>query len=173
MESWHNTKFAKYSSLVNIIHSNGWTTDLFLIEVGARGYCSNTVPHALKRIGFTNRLAYKTSKTLAEIARKASFCIWLARNSKEWKPDEDLLKLPHIPKVLHKKACVGVPLQVKGSQKTCQNLPSTSSKEVPLQSSLSQHAGFVNKGNTCYVNAILQALSVLPNFWLPVSLRNI
>ena len=29
----------------------------------------------------------------------------------------------------------------------------------------SKHAGLVNKGNTCYLNSILQALSVIPHFW--------
>ena len=37
-----------------------------------------------------------------------------------------------------------------------------SAKETVLGS---KHAGFINKGNTCYINAILQGLSVIPSFW--------
>ena len=29
----------------------------------------------------------------------------------------------------------------------------------------SKHTGFINKGNTCYINSILQVLSTLPFFW--------
>ena len=28
-----------------------------------------------------------------------------------------------------------------------------------------KHVGFFNKGNMCYVNSILQALSVIPSLW--------
>ena len=68
MESWHSAKLSKYSSLFNVIQSNGWTADLYAIEVGARGFCSSTLP--LKRLRFSNRLAYKTSQSLVEVSRK-------------------------------------------------------------------------------------------------------
>ena len=81
MESWHSTKVAKYSCLVNTITSNGWCADLFAIEVGARGYCSRTVT-CLKRLGFSNKLAFPTAKKVGQTSMKSSFCIWLARNSR-------------------------------------------------------------------------------------------
>ena len=153
MESWHSAKISRYSSLVKIIESNKWTADLFAVEVGARGYCSGTVPHSLKRLGFNNKLAYQTSKLLAEISRKSSFCIWLARNSKSWLPNADHPKQS-------KQARFKAPLPVRSPRKTYQVMSSASRKsDQPI------HAGFVNKGNTCYVNSILQALSVLPNLW--------
>ena len=153
MESWHSAKISRYSSLVKIIESNKWTADLFAVEVGARGYCSRTVPHSLKRLGFNNKLAYQTSKLLAEISRKSSFCIWLARNSKSWLPNADHPKQS-------KQARFKAPLPVRGPRKTYQVMSSASRKsDQPI------HAGFFNKGNTCYVNSILQALSVLPNLW--------
>ena len=89
MESWHSTKVAKYSCLVNTITSNGWCADLFAIEVGARGYCSRTVTSCSKRLGFSNKLAFSTAKKVGQTSTKSSFCIWLARNSREW--PEDLL----------------------------------------------------------------------------------
>ena len=41
----------------------------------------------LKKLGFSNKLARKTSKLLRYTAMNSSFCIWLGRNSAEWNPD--------------------------------------------------------------------------------------
>ena len=52
-------------------------------------------------------------------------------------------------------------------------------KQTPFKNKVSKHSnakysqplskfyrpGFINKGNTCYMNALLQALSVLTGFW--------
>ena len=43
MESWHSTKINKYLALKVTIESNVWSVELFAVEVGARGYCSNSV----------------------------------------------------------------------------------------------------------------------------------
>ena len=83
MESWHSDKLLRYSGLVNMIKHNGWYVDLFAVEVGARGYCSI----CLKRLGFPNKLAFSTARKLGQTSMKCSFCIWLARNSKEWSED--------------------------------------------------------------------------------------
>ena len=53
MENWHVTKFCKYSGLIHIISSNGWTVDFFAVEVGASGYCPTSVTSCLKQqVGF-------------------------------------------------------------------------------------------------------------------------
>ena len=87
MESWHSTKLLKYSGLASVISSNGWYCDLFTIEVGARGYCSRSVTTCLKRLGFCNNLAFASAKKFGEISIRASFCIWVAINSKVWSLD--------------------------------------------------------------------------------------
>ena len=48
MESWHSTKINKYLALKTTIESNGWSVELFAVEVGARGYCSKSALCCLK-----------------------------------------------------------------------------------------------------------------------------
>ena len=72
---------------------------------------------------------------------ECSFCIWLARNNKDWTPSTANCHLND------------------PSKETC-NSPSS-------LSSLKQTIKPVSncKGNTCYGNSILQVLSVVPNLW--------
>ena len=93
MESWHSIKLTKYSALVESILLNGWCVDLFAIEVRARGYCSRSATTCLKRLGFGNKLAFSTAKTLGQKSMESSFYIWLARNSRSWSQNAtDLIK---------------------------------------------------------------------------------
>ena len=144
MEAWHNAKVNKYMPLKSVIENNGWNVDLFAVEVGARGYCSRSVLCCFKSLGLRNCTINTTIKQLSKCSMECSFCIWLARNNKAWFSKEiDLsLKTPEDP-LAH------------------QNPQSTTSK-TPLP------VGFINKGNTCYANAILQVLSVLPSLWIRV-----
>ena len=144
MEAWHNAKVNKYMPLKSVIENNGWNVDLFAVEVGARGYCSRSVLCCFKSLGLRNCTINTTIKQLSKCSMECSFGIWLARNNKAWFSKEiDLsLKTPEDP-LAH------------------QNPQSTTSK-TPLP------VGFINKGNTCYANAILQVLSVLPSLWIRV-----
>ena len=143
-EAWHNAKVNKYMPLKSVIENNGWNVDLFAVEVGARGYCSRSVLCCFKSLGLRNCTINTTIKQLSKCSMECSFCIWLARNNKAWFSKEiDLsLKTPEDP-LAH------------------QNPQSTTSK-TPLP------VGFINKGNTCYANAILQVLSVLLSLWIRV-----
>ena len=80
---------------------------------------------------------------------ECSFCIWLARNNKEWTSTTNL--------------------NVKDSLKESCNSPSMpypKQKIKPVSKANSFHlVGFINKGNTCYTNSILQVLSVMPTLW--------
>ena len=82
---------------------------------------------------------------------ECSFCIWLARNNKAWSSKE-------------------IELSLKTSEDPLvhQNPLSTTSKTNSLKTNSPLPVGFINKGNTCYANAILQVLSVLPSLWIRV-----
>ena len=151
MEAWHNVKVNKYMPLKSVIESNGWNVDLFAVEVGVRGYCSRSVLCCFKSLGLRNRTINTTIKQLSKCSMECSFCIWLARNNKAWSSKEiDLsLKTPEDP-LVH------------------QNPLSTTSKTNSLKTNSPLPVGFINKGNTCYANAILQVLSVLPSLWIRV-----
>ena len=82
MESWHGTKINKYSAL----KTESWCVNLFAIEVGASGYCSRSVLCCFKKLGFNNKLIRNTIKKLSKSSMECSFCIWPARNNKEWTP---------------------------------------------------------------------------------------
>ena len=135
MESWLSTKINKY------LESNGWSVELFAVEVGARGYCSKSVLCCLKKLGFNNTLIRNNIKNFSKSSMECSFCIWLARNNKEWTSTTNL--------------------KVKDSLKESCNSPSPMPypkqkiKPVSKANSICP-VGFINKGNTCYANSILQ-----------------
>ena len=72
MESWHSVKLGKYTPLSTIISSNGWSVDLFAVEVGARGYCAKSLPITLKKLGFGSNLVKSSTKTLGSTSMKSS-----------------------------------------------------------------------------------------------------
>ena len=151
MESWHSTKLLKYSGLASVISCNGWYCDLFTIE-----------STCLKRLGFCNNLAFASAKKLGKIIMRASFCIWVARNSKVWSPDIDLIETKHPPVKKEKR-----PDSLKKSTPPPSESPKSPARTEPPKSNEAStyHAGFINKGNTCYANSILQVLSDIPALW--------
>ena len=90
METWHSRKKDKYVSLCSEIKRNGWATHFFAIEVGARGYCAESVRYCLKRLGFRNKLCRTTLKSLSSASLRSSFYIWLTRNSRDWKQQQEV-----------------------------------------------------------------------------------
>ena len=151
MEAWHNAKVNKYMPLKSVIENNGWNVDLFAVEVGARGYCCRSVLCCFKSLPLRNRTINTTIKQLSKCSMECSFCIWLARNNKAWSSKE-----------------VDLSLKTPEDSLVEQNPLSTTSKTNSLKTNSPLPVGFINKGNTCYANAILQVLSVLPSLWIRV-----
>ena len=154
MNSWHSTKLAKYSSLLDVIRRNNWYVDLFAVEVGARGFPAISLKCCLQKLGFPNKLVTQTVKQLGRISMESSFYIWMHRNSKEWTSQNTTYSSSNDPHFFN-------------TNKVCQGKSNNTTplKSVKQKAPPSRRAGFINKGNTCYINAILQALSVIPSFW--------
>ena len=159
MESWHITKLSKYQPLKTIIESKGWCVDIFAVEVGARGFPSTSLTNALKKLGYNNKLTRFTSKVLGRISMECSFCIWISRNSKTW----DSKHSPDCSSVQSESVFPKVKPHVTLTKKK-----TTMQKTSAGQGLIKTPIGFINKGNTCYANSILQALSVLPLVWCRV-----
>ena len=163
MENWHSQKLNKYTLLAKVIEKNGWAVELFAIEVGTRGYSSKSLPICLQKLGFNNKIFQKTTKSFSCISMKVSFYIWLARNCSGWSGKTSLITIE------------GTIFSTAGSKNTNTSRDSRSSNKGFLSSQptrnlrksnqRTKHPGFFNKGNTCYANSILQALSTIPSFW--------
>ena len=148
MESWHSQKLNKYTPLAKVIEDNGWAVDLFAIEVGARGYSSRSLSICLKRLGFNNKIVQKTTKSLRCISLKASFYIWLARNSSGWSSNTSLITIedPNF-------AAAGIKNTNPSRDSQSSNTASVSSQPTRNLRKCDQqtkHPGFFNKGNKCY-----------------------
>ena len=78
------------------------------------------------------------------------FCIWLARNNKEWTPASKF-ELNYSSK------------ETYSSQSSMSSFKETTKPGSNAKSL--RHVGFINKGNTCYANFIFQILSVIPTIW--------
>ena len=97
----------------------------------------------------------ETKVVLSELTSTAIQCslvIWLNRDNKIW--NEQATSTFDIPKKAPRKH---TPFKNKVSKH------SNAKYSQPL--SKFYRPGFINKGNTCYMNALLQALSVLTRFW--------
>ena len=82
---------------------------------------------------------------------ECSFCIWLARNNKAWSSKE-----------------IDLSLKTTEDPLVHQNPLSTISKTNSSKTNSPLPVSFINKGNICHANAILQILSVLPSLWIRV-----
>ena len=60
MEVWHNTKVDKNMPLKSVIENNGWSVDLFAVEVGTRWYYSGLVLCCFESLGLKNRMINHT-----------------------------------------------------------------------------------------------------------------
>ena len=150
MSQWHEEKSQKYYPLCYSIRSNGWSVYFYAIEVGAQGFCAESVRSCLRSLGFNNKLCRKTLQTLFSVSLKFSFEIWLCRNSKKW-------SLPYPVSMSNSEAMQKKPnwndVSAHNDYHAC-----TAVYSVPLLKTVNKHSGIINEGNTCYANVILQFL---------------
>src|SRR4029434_3503076 len=84
MEGAHERKRAKYSDLVAECRESGWSTRLFPVEVGTRGFVGSSMTRLLKELGLRGRKLHKATREMSEKAERASFWLWLRRRDKAW-----------------------------------------------------------------------------------------
>ena len=94
---------------------------------------------------------------------KASFWIWLARNSSVWSNNTALITIENanFPAVRIKNTD-------RSRDSSSSNTAFLISQPTRNYRKCDQHtkqSGFLNKGNTFYANSILQALSTIPSLW--------
>ena len=70
-ENWHHEKQMKYTPIEVQARFNGFGVDIFAVEVGARGFCANSLLYALRRLGLGAKACRTTGRTLGDIAMKA------------------------------------------------------------------------------------------------------
>ena len=151
--------------------------------------------YALRRLGFGAKVCRTLGRTLGDIAMKASFAIYLARESTFWDSNMPLIashskstkstkslptapnsKPPHSSSVSSQPSRSARSLDIASPTAPVENVPSTQDS-IPIISSQHQcpptkpqtPAGIANLGNTCHVNAILQALYSIPEYWGHIS----
>ena len=135
---------------MSAIKSRGWGVDLYVIEVGTRGFCSRSLLCCLKNLDSNNILAKKNLKNCEQTLNGNFFYIWQARDNLVWQSVE-LNSLANTTPLESSSPSIS-----EGKIKNNLLNPPTPSKSP---------VGFMNKGNTCYANIILQALSVIPLLW--------
>ena len=84
LEAAHERKRAKYADLVAECREGGWSTRLYPVEVGARGFVGDSTTRLLKDLGLRGTRLHKATREISEEAEKASFWLWLRRRDKVW-----------------------------------------------------------------------------------------
>lgn len=79
-------KKAKYQALVQECQDKGWTTWLFAVEVGCRGFPANSVWSLLTKVGVRGQKRKAAARRLGEAAERASCWLWHKREEFSWKP---------------------------------------------------------------------------------------
>ena len=82
----YETKKAKYEDLASTCRDRGWKTWIFPVEVGCRGFPSQSVWKMMGAMGIKGKTRKSSVKALAKAAERASSWLWLRRNEQTWKP---------------------------------------------------------------------------------------
>ena len=78
-------KYIKYTPLKSQITDNDWKCHLYTIEVGARGFVSNSVGRFLRRVGFTNSKISNLTRKISQSVSRCSFAIYRSYRVYEWR----------------------------------------------------------------------------------------
>ena len=173
MPYWHDKKRENYHSLCTSIKANGWRVFFFAVEMGARDYAAEYLLSCLHCLGFPSKLCHSTIKNMSTTCLKCSFDIWMARNCSSWKLKGPCKSPSDVTSGPASTSASSQSIHLSTS-KTASFPPEIWKADHPKTVKASQnkvnvnhfHCGLFNKGNTCYVNIILQALRPLSSFGL-------
>ena len=77
-------KTTKYIQLVEDAKSNGFTACCRTVEVGARGFVSESSMYVFGLLGFSGKQRRDLTKDMSRIAIRCSHFIWINRDNKQW-----------------------------------------------------------------------------------------
>jgi len=77
-------KTTKYIELVEEAKANGFTACCRTVEVGARGFVSESSMNVFMLLGFSNKKRNVLTKDMSRIAIRCSHFIWINRDNKLW-----------------------------------------------------------------------------------------
>ncbi|KAH3722291.1 hypothetical protein DPMN_037472 [Dreissena polymorpha] len=70
---------------MDLCKQQGWRTWLFPVEVGVRGFCSQSVHRLMTAVRTTGRESEVAIQRLSYAAERASSWLWLRREEKSWR----------------------------------------------------------------------------------------
>ena len=77
-------KKLKYEHLIQEGQSAGWQLKYFPVEVRSRGFTNNTLRTCFKFFGLRNKETRKALDSVARTALRATYTLWLTRNTKQF-----------------------------------------------------------------------------------------
>ena len=84
INAWKNKKRVKYTELVEEARKTGYKAACRTIEVGCRGFVSQSSMNVFSMLGFRGKDLTSVRRDLSRIAIRCSHFIWLNRDNKEW-----------------------------------------------------------------------------------------
>ena len=84
IDAWKNKKRVKYAELVEEARKNGYKAVCRTIEVGCRGFVSQSSMSVFSMLGFRGKVITSIRRDLSRISIRCSHFIWLNRENKEW-----------------------------------------------------------------------------------------
>ena len=88
-EEAHERKLTKYKELAETCRQKGWKTQLYVVEVGCRGFTARSVGRFLKDSGIVGNQLQTAIRNLGEAAERASIWLRFKRNNQCWKPVQE------------------------------------------------------------------------------------
>ena len=82
----------RLKKLTEEIKANGWACKLQTVEVGARGIYNYSLQTFMNHLNVKTKEKKKACMKIAEISLRASYTIYLSRNTTIWTDDWELVK---------------------------------------------------------------------------------